>query len=356
MGGAAKNTKILADYWEAQGAHINRIRSSMPFKTAHAEGIRYYLKRFVHSFEVSLRMIWQVRRHDTIYMVPDGGLGIYLNLIFVLILSLYSRGFVWLHHRNYRKMVTKSKSMSIILWLLGDRQRHIFLEEKQAHFFNNTYGSDADYFVVSNAAICDVEAAHPAYLDTYYPITIGYLSNLNNEKGFDVVAQVFPKLAKVFPHVQFRLAGAPTDSKAAAELEKLKNIMGSRMSYVGHITGVDKEHFFSSLDIFLFPTRFRHEAQPNVLFEAMAKGAFLCSTQHALIPYMLRDAPHTLIHLGPIEQMVSDLVDALRQEVIRSADLQARLRRANHAIEQFSLLKASSKEALQSVTKVLLEI
>ena len=78
----------------------------------------------------------------------------------------------------------------------------------------------------------------------------------------------------------------------------LKEELGARLDYRGPVYGAEKVQFFRDIDVFVFPTSYENEAQPMVLFEAMAQG----------IPVLSCDR-------GCIRSQVAEGGEVFRQEV-----------------------------------------
>jgi glycosyltransferase involved in cell wall biosynthesis len=53
--------------------------------------------------------------------------------------------------------------------------------------------------------------------------------------------------------------------------------LGDRLDYRGPLWNSDKNRFYCDIDIFIFPTLYANEAQPTVIFEAQAAGAFVAA-------------------------------------------------------------------------------
>jgi glycosyltransferase involved in cell wall biosynthesis len=68
------------------------------------------------------------------------------------------------------------------------------------------------------------------------------------------------------------LAGPPVSAADGRHIEDAQASLGSRLRYLGPVHGEDRTAFYRSLDLFLFPTRYKTEAQPNVVLEALAHG------------------------------------------------------------------------------------
>ena len=74
--------------------------------------------------------------------------------------------------------------------------------------------------------------------------------------------------------VDFSLVVAgPTESIEVDDyMRQMLHDFSLYVKYVGFVSGSEKTNFFECIDLLLFPSLYRNEAQPNVLFEAAAFG------------------------------------------------------------------------------------
>ena len=63
------------------------------------------------------------------------------------------------------------------------------------------------------------------------------------------------------------LAGPIVDKGAHALLLQARAKFGDALVEHGSVSGASKEIFFRSVDVFLFPSRYKDEAQPLVIFK-----------------------------------------------------------------------------------------
>ncbi len=322
VGGAAKNTAIVCSALEARGAEVLRLSTNKTRGRAeHSRSAGYYADR-VGGFFGNLGRIASSRADAagaTVYLVPDGGPGVALSTIYARVaVAMFPRLVV--HHRNYSHVLRRSTLMALLMRSDPDRTLHVFLDPVMEERFKQTYSANPRSIYVPNAATCDVEATPPGSGDEPQSmLTVGFLSNLVEDKGFDVVAEAFPKLAqRLGPETRFLLAGRPVGNINSGRLTRLQQTLGDRIEYVGEVTGSTKSEFFRSCDVFVFPTRYSQEAQPNVLYEAMAAGAAIVSTRWVGIPWVLEETVSRIIEPGP--DNADALVDAV-EDLVRSGDL-----------------------------------
>ncbi|MBU3749089.1 MAG: glycosyltransferase family 4 protein [Mycobacterium sp.] len=317
VGGAAKNTAIICDAFESRGACVRRLPTNTTrVRAEHVLSPAIYSDRIL-GFLGNLRQIVSARDRDagaTVYLVADGGLGVAFSAAYARAgARLFPRLVV--HHRSYNHVRRRSALMAQLMRTSPDKTLHVFLDPVMEEQFKRVYSAEVRSMYVPNAATCDLE---PPSSGTELPrgrgATVGFLSNLVEDKGFDVVAEALPKLAdRLGPGSRFLIAGRPVGDQNAARLEELQRTLGARLEYFGEVSGQAKTDFFRSCDVFVFPTRFSQEAQPNVLYEALAGGAAIVSTRWAGVPWVLGDTVSRLIEPGP--DRAGDLVEAVAELV-----------------------------------------
>jgi glycosyltransferase involved in cell wall biosynthesis len=99
---------------------------------------------------------------------------------------------------------------------------------------------------------------------------IGYLSNITEEKGARDVIKLAEAIREHGLPIKFKVAGPCQDvqlKKALLDAHE-KGII----DWLGPVYDEKKEDFWNSIDIFVFPTRYKNEAEPLVVWEAILAG------------------------------------------------------------------------------------
>jgi glycosyltransferase involved in cell wall biosynthesis len=135
----------------------------------------------------------------------------------------------------------------------------VFLTDGMAQAFQRQYG-DVTFRVATNAHFVAEEAARPAAPRREGQIRLGHLSNLCADKGFFAVADTFDAVRKAGIDATLALAGPILEPVVA-----------------------DRLAFYRDIDGFLFPTAWRQEAAPLVIYEALAAGCPVLTTDRGLI-------------------------------------------------------------------------
>ena len=96
------------------------------------------------------------------------------------------------------------------------------------------------------------------------------------------------------PGTQFHIAGPFQDKAvegyfrdAAAGLQNIK--------YVGPVFGDAKRDFYAGLDAFVFPTKYKNEAEPLVILEALMYGCPVVANNRGCIGGLLADGVGALV-------------------------------------------------------------
>jgi glycosyltransferase involved in cell wall biosynthesis len=92
------------------------------------------------------------------------------------------------------------------------------------------------------------------------------------EKGVARVVDAAIGMRNADLDINLRMGGSCSDATAKLAISRAERELGSRFEYWGPVSEADRFGFYEGLDYFLFPSSYRNEAQPLVLFEAMASG------------------------------------------------------------------------------------
>jgi glycosyltransferase involved in cell wall biosynthesis len=244
------------------------------------------------------------------YISLSGGGG----LIFDLIYALCGRGLgvsMIMHHHSYAYLNNHSILFSLITKVVGGpSNQHIFLSPEMKTLALKRYPNLAGSI---NTAVSNVGLLFGFLKQTSKPprstdksfVTIGYLANITKEKG----AHDFLDLADTFRNdtrnIKFVMAG-PCEDLALLERIEIEKNRSTIFSYIGSVYGEDKANFFSEVDLFVFPSRYRNEAEPLVLIEAGYYGCEILSTDIGSISEM---ASYLNLSIVPAESNLKSEVE-----------------------------------------------
>ncbi|WP_363349456.1 glycosyltransferase [Methylocystis echinoides] len=188
---------------------------------------------------------------------------------------------LFLHHHASSYIKSYDLRFATLCRLAGERSLHIVLSEQMAKDLKLHYNS-AQTVVAHNASHILACEKHER-IDKNGMLTMGFLSNLTIEKGLDTVLDAFESIYSDGLDAQLLLAGPIVDERAHALIAAARLKFGDALIELGSVSGEAKDRFFSSIDLFLFPSRYRFEAQPLVILEALSHGVAVLATDHGYI-------------------------------------------------------------------------
>ena len=251
-----------------------------------ARGLRYHLTRIERVLAAARAILFCRSRAITVYVVAEAGLGLVYNLLIVACARL-RRARIVMHHHTSLHTKQYRPAFAVLARLAGRRTVHVVLCQTMADDLARTYSLVSSPLVSHNAAHIGFGTLSASHERRPGRLTLGLLSNLNRDKGLDLaIATLEAALARGCDYV-LRLAGPFTDAAAHATFAAARARLGERIEWLGPVAATSKQAFFQSIDVLLFPTQYRFEAQPLVILEAMAYDIPVVSTDRGYIADLL---------------------------------------------------------------------
>lgn len=234
-------------------------------------GPAYHLSRTAIVLRASLHLALNAwRGNRTCYMPCQSDFGLVYTAYLLAVARLFGYP-TYLHHHNFGYINERRPLMVATLRAGGPEVVHIFLCDHMRTRFRQTYWKPERSLVISNAAFVSPQASR-APLSHSGSLRIGLLSNLNREKGLYLFLDLLRAARDQGLNIHGTLAGPVREPDDRCALEAAQKELGDRLQYVGPLYGDEKTQFYESIDVFVFPTIYANEAQPTVLYEALAAG------------------------------------------------------------------------------------
>lgn len=256
----------------------------------------------------------------SVYIVADSGpVGWLLTFARAYILRL-AYCHVVVHHHTWDAALSSRMGLRLVSEDTG--VYHLFLCEAMRDAYMGAYPGLVSH-VVPNGAWQSMEPErgiqrHASRSVLGGPPRFGLLSNLTPDKGLAALCALARTTSADF---QFELAGPVADGVGASMLREL--LGDARFRWHGPLYGAAKSAFLDGLDIFVFPSTYRSEAQPLVVDEAIDHGCLVIAPDTRCIPEQVGERGWLI----PSENMVSELRE-LVEELCRDAQtILARMRR-----------------------------
>jgi glycosyltransferase involved in cell wall biosynthesis len=218
---------------------------------------------------------------DTLYASMSGGLGLIQEALLVAV-ARGRRCRIVLHHHSFRYLDSPYWPMQLLSYLAGPQALHVVLGQRMAPLLQRIYPSVKSVHIMNNASLVGPPLA--AIAEEEQPrLRVGYLANLSRAKGIDDVFAVAERCHELDLPVDFSIAG-PCEDPADEPGYRARCARLPNTEYLGPVYGDAKEAFWRKVQIFLFPTRYRNEADPLVIHEALRAGAVVIAYARGCIP------------------------------------------------------------------------
>lgn len=285
------------------------------------------------------------------YVALSGGKRQIVDLLF-LAAAKFAKARIFVHHHSFAYLDHPNPLARVCMRVAGPQATHLVLCGKMKRDLQQYYRSARNVQVISNAALPSVAGRWRMRPNLR---TVGYLSALTQEKGIYTFLEIAERLAGKFPSLNFVIAGPCSDPSVLARVSATSREY-PQITYAGPVYGDSKTAYLDSIDALLFPTTYKNEAEPLVIWEAISAGIPVLGWDRGCIGEMLTflSSPSTAIEKS---ESFSDVALATLEhwlaspEMFRqaSADMKTHFelsakRSVAHLEEIFGLGQASRRE------------
>lgn len=230
----------------------------------------------------------------SVYIGGAGGPTLWYQAVVVLLGRLTGRRVVF-HHHSYAYVDRTMPAMRALTRAGGRRLTHVALCEGMGEGLRARYPSVGDVRVCSNAGL--MAAPGPlAQADAGRTIVLGHLSNLSVDKGLADVIDTLRRAVAAGLDVRLLLGGPPATPEAEALVADAVAELGDALTVLGRVERDGIDAFYEQIDVFVFPSRYVHEAEPLVVLDASRHGVPTIACAVGCLPGMV--APQ---HLVPVD-------------------------------------------------------
>jgi glycosyltransferase involved in cell wall biosynthesis len=216
----------------------------------------------------------------TLYMSVSGGLGQVYDVLFVLLSR--ARGIrLFLHHHSYAYVERPSLLTAILVRAAGKAACHVTQSAGMSARLAELYGAGTTAWISNAAFLLEPESGTRRQRCSVE--TLGFISNISEEKGVFDFLDLIAIAGEAGHPIHGRIAGPFQDENTERRVRQYLSALPN-VSYEGPKYGVDKDEFFSSIDVLVFPTRYRNETEGIVNHEAMSRGIPVIAYGRGCIP------------------------------------------------------------------------
>ncbi len=202
-----------------------------------------------------------------------------------------------LHHHTFVYVYERDPMIAQILRAIEKSGVHVMLCGCMEQQFLERYAQDVRGLIGTTVLKNEIlfPRVEPDRLPKGAKITLGHLSNLTWEKGSGEFLDLFEHLVASGVDAHAQLAGGTTDPTLDARIREAVARHPDRLKWIPVTTPENKAQFFTDIDFFVFPTRYKVEGQPLVLAEARARGVPVITIDRGCIGEDHLGAPNLVI-------------------------------------------------------------
>ena len=182
-----------------------------------------------------------------------------------------------IHHHSHAYVREHSRAMAALVAAAGRDALHLVGCPGQGERLQELYPGIGHVQTLSNAPIA-LDPGEPPVPTTHGAVRLGHLANLSLDKGLGEVLDLGLALDDAGRDVEVVLGGPATSPEAQARLAAARSRLGERLVVLGPVDEAGKVDLFRRVDLFVFPSRYRHETLPVVIHEALSHGVPVLAT------------------------------------------------------------------------------
>ena len=298
-GQSLSNERLLHSMHEA-GRKVNWVDVSQDPSLG---ALEYHLGRIKKVLSAAV-MVLRSDSQRALYCVLEAGLGMIYTIVLIACARLGGRK-IFLHHHSAAHIYAFSARFWLVARLGGCATTHVVLCERMRLDLIKQYQL-TQVLVCWNAAIMPIQERHNRPVGK--PITLGHLGNLRVEKGINEVICTFRSVLSQVGAAELILAGPAVNDQALLLIEAAKKEFGDKFKHIGPVIGNNKDAFYRNIDIFLFPSKFKIEAQPLVILEALSFGVVCVTSKQGYIADIIENTGLAISDLEKYEGLATQKI------------------------------------------------
>jgi len=258
----------MAELFGGWGFNVTRLNTA-PYSLQRSFVVRSARLLRVGDAILGIKRFKGANRKGAVYFSLSGGWGI----IYEAIMSFVAKGResrLIFHHHSFRYLDSWFWPMAFLVRLAGRDALHVVLGDEMEKLLRKKYSGVRTTCVLSNAIFVSPPSVTRGAREGDCR-AIGFLANLSVAKGIADVLELSRLAERSGSDIRFNIAG-PFENKGVERAFLKESRLLKNLFYVGPVYGDAKRQFFESIDIFVFPTRYRNEAEPLVVIEALSYG------------------------------------------------------------------------------------
>jgi glycosyltransferase involved in cell wall biosynthesis len=346
--GMSKINQDLIDILKKKKNKVHVINTVPSSKAMHFNSSSWFFRKLYHSAHVLAQYTVQLssRSNTVVYRPINGGHGQLFDIVYIVFARIFGKK-IFIHHHSFNYFRRRSLLFQVLHFISGKQSVHVVLGQEMAEKLKSVYGVlNSCIRIVPNSAFFESAPSKKENLSRTTILVIGHLANLSNDKGLGVFAKLCHSLHAQKIPFEAKIAGPFSTDSAKHMVQSLCRDLPC-VQYMGPLYDEEKSLFFEELDVFVFPSRYKNEAEPLVLYEAAQHGVYLVGSTAGCMRSSIERLGGLAAHIDQDDEWV----ELVKINILKFFDSIKDENKRNARKESFNKLIDDSIEQLHDLTK-----
>ncbi|PHR21873.1 MAG: hypothetical protein COA41_01860 [Sphingopyxis sp.] len=291
VSGLANISATLADLLVAEGHRVERLSTVPSFAATLYPGILWQICRaFFFVFWVVPGVLFHLIGKDLFYINVNGGSALAFDFVFAYLGRVFQNKLV-IHHNSFSYLNDRSYLAGLVFRMAGSKAMHVVNCECMKKRLEQLYQLDGQSICISNAQLLSRnrdDVVHHQPIDDldirHGTFRVGFMGYYTADKGLDLFCETIEAAKDLGADITAVAAGIVHDP---GFFENIKEKYGNIVEFHGPKYGEEKDLFFAHIDALLFPSKYRTEAEPLIIYDAVSAGTEVFGTDVGCLSEML---------------------------------------------------------------------
>lgn len=322
MHGSTLMTQRLIEALEVLGIRVSLVERS--FSRSADEVGKFQIRKIFSAFRLVIAMHRTTRKFPNdpvLFFCTNRPFSFLVDCILSTLLQFRRMKQInYIHTSGYADLASRGPFWrGLIRVLLGNAAATVCLSNELTKDIAPWSGSNPIYVIPNTVDLpTDLCSSSPPNSR----VRIVYLSNLIPSKGAAAFVELAKRLLAENNDLEFIIAGAGSDPAFLSRLNAdiIECQLSDRVTYVGQLESTSKWRLLHDADILVFPSKYKYEAQPLVLIEAMAAGTAVVAYDIGGVSSIISDKTvGSLVPLGDFDLLVEATRTMARNAELRES-------------------------------------
>lgn len=290
--GLANISNAVAKLLEDAGHTVSFVSNIPNFAASLYPGSSWRIVRLgFFIFVLVPKFLYRLFSKDIVYLNVNGGSALVYDIFFARMARVMGAQ-IFVHHNSFSYLNDYSSLANFLFRAAGHNATHVVNCRCMRRLLETQYGLKGRARLLSNSNILNNERHHQFGPISFPAITqgselrVGFMGYYTKEKGIDLFCETIEMVKKTGRNISAVAVGIVRDRDF---YESMLSKYGNIVDFLEPQYGREKDDFFASLDVLLFPSRYRTEAEPLVVYDALAAGVAVLGSKVGCLPEILDD-------------------------------------------------------------------